>query len=147
MLPAFTPSGNLPAGIHLADWAEVVTRFGWTPHRLRLIGGLLRALQNLRTAGCSIAYLDGSFVSSRERPSDFDACWEVGGVNLALVDPVLKTFANGRALQKVKYLGELFPSHVRADRSGSTFLSFFQVDKSTGDSKGIVALRLEGLPL
>jgi hypothetical protein len=146
MLPPFEPSGNLPPGVHWALWAEISERFGWTKHRRRLLGGLLRALQNLRSAGCRAAYLDGSFVSAKEIPGDFDACWDVRGVDLQKVDPVLKTFANRRALQKIKYLGELFPSHAHADEVGNTFLSFFQIDKSTGDAKGIVAILLEGLP-
>jgi hypothetical protein len=146
MLPAFDSSGNLPEGIHWAEWPQIEERFGGTPHRRRLLGGLLRALRNLRDAGCQVAYLDGSFVTSCERPRDFDGCWEVQGVQVQRIDPVLRTFAHGRAFQKAKYLGELFPSHARADEAGRTFLSFFQTDKATGDGKGIVALRLEGLP-
>jgi hypothetical protein len=146
MLPPFDALGNLPAGVHLAEWTEVNDRYGSTPHRLRLLGGLLRALQNLREAGCALAYLDGSFVSSTPHPNDFDACWETAGVDLGKVDPVLKTFAHGRALQKAKYFGELFPARVRADLNGSVFLDFFQIDKSTGNAKGIVAMHLQRLP-
>jgi hypothetical protein len=145
MLPPFDALGNLPAGVHWAEWQELEERFGGTSHRRRLLKGLLRALQNLRDAGCRIAYLDGSFISSCERPRDYDGCWEVHGVQVERIDPVLTTFANGRVLQKAKYLGELFPSHAHADAGGRTFLAFFQTDKNTGDAKGIVALRLEGL--
>lgn len=146
MLPPFDSSGNLPPGIHWAEWSEVKDRFGSTPHRRRLLVGLLGALKNLRDAGCTAAYLDGSFITARERPGDFDGCWDVQGVDIKRLDPVLKTFSNGRVLQKAKYRGELFPSGSRADVSGRTFLNFFQTDKSTGDAKGIVALKLEGLP-
>jgi hypothetical protein len=146
VVPPFDARGLLPEGLHWAEWEEVVSRFGGTPHRQRLLGGLRRALQNLRDAGCRHAYLDGSFVTAAEHPRDFDGCWEVQGVALERVDPVLKVFTNGRALQKLKYFGELFPSHVRADRAGRPFLEFFQTDRATGGAKGIVALRLEGLP-
>jgi len=145
VLPRFDSSGNLPPGIHWAEWPEIEERFATTPHRQRLLRGCWRALQNLRDAGCSVIYLDGSIVTSRLRPQDFDGCWEVGGVQLDRVDPVLRTFSDGRALQKAKYFGELFPSGARADEVGRPFLAFFQIDKSTGDAKGIVALRLEGL--
>lgn len=121
-------------------------RFGTTPHRRRLLAGLLRALQNLRAAGCSLAYLDGSFVTNAAVPGDFDACWDGTGVDLTKLDRVLLTFDPGRLAQKTKYLGELFPSRASADLAARTFLEFFQVDKQTGDAKGIVALSLEGLP-
>jgi hypothetical protein len=146
MVPPFNDSGNLPEGVHWVEWPQIEDRFGGTPHRRRLISGLERALKNLRDAGCRVVYLDGSFVTSCERPGDFDGCWEVDGVQIDRVDPVLRTFAHGRALQKAKYFGELFPARARADEAGRTFLSFFQTDKTTGDPKGIVALRLEGLP-
>jgi hypothetical protein len=108
--------------------------------------GLLLALQNLRDAGCSLAYLDGSFVTSKEHPTDFDGCWAAEGVRIEEIDPILRTFSDHRVLQKAKYLGELFPLSARADGIGRTFFTFFQTDKATGEAKGIVALRLEGLP-
>lgn len=146
MVPAFDQTGNLPPGIHWATWAEVVDRFGNTQHRQRLLGGLRRALLNLHDAGCLRAYLDGSFVSDRDPPGDFDGCWELAGVDLAKVDRVLKTFANSRALQKAKYFGELFPAGGIADPAGKTFLDFFQADKSSGLPKGIVGILLNGVP-
>ena len=32
------------------------------------------AMVNLRDAGCKTVYVDGSFVTDKERPGDFDAC-------------------------------------------------------------------------
>lgn len=145
-LPAFDLVGNLPPGIHWATWDEIATAFGQTAHRQRLLGGLRRALVNLHQAGCQRAYLDGSFVTTKEPPGDFDGCWDLAGVNLARVDVVLKTFANSRAAQKAKYFGELFPATFKATPGGTTFLSFFQVDKSNGLPKGIVGLLLSGVP-
>ena len=34
-------------------------------------------LTNLSSAGCRLVYLDGSFVTRKERPGDIDACWDV----------------------------------------------------------------------
>ena len=39
---------------------------------------------------------------------------------------------------------ELFPSTWSADRAGNSFVQFFQIDKATGDQKGIVAIDLQG---
>lgn len=147
MIPPFDPStGLLPAGIHEATWEECAARFGWTPHRLVLLAGLKAALDALRAAGCRTAYVDGSFVTAKETPGDFDGCWEVEGVDLARLDPVLKTFANRREAQKRKYGGELFPADAPAAPDGTNFLRFFQRDKSGRASKGIVAIALGGLP-
>jgi hypothetical protein len=147
MIPPFDPlTGLLPAGVHEATWEEFVARFGWTPHRLALLAGLKAALDALRAAGCRRTYVNGSFVTAKETPGDFDGCWEVDGVDLARLDPVLKTFANLRAAQKRKYGGELFPADAPADLDGTNFLHFFQRDKRGRAPKGIVALDLRGLP-
>lgn len=146
MLPAFDLAGNLPSGVHEATWAEVVTRYGSTPHRLALLAGLKAALDALRLAGCRRAYVDGSFVTAKEAPADFDGCWEVDGVDLERLDPVLLTFADHRAAQKRKFGGEIFPSDWPADAQGTNFLRFFQRDRATGEAKGIITIDLEGLP-
>lgn len=145
MIPEFEAGGNLPPGVHWATWEEFCNRFGTTPWRLKLIAGLRAALESLRGAGCSTTYVDGSFVSSKAVPGDFDACWEVAGVDPTKLDSVLLTFAGGRAAQKAKYGGELFPADARAGSGGTTFLDFFQTDKDSGTRKGIVALDLGGL--
>ncbi len=109
------------------------------------MSGLKAALVSLKDAGCQTAYLDGSFVTSKELPGDFDGCWDLQGVDPGRLDPILLTFDRGRATQKAKYLGELFPSECVENASGKTFLEFFAVDKDTGNPKGIVAIDLRGL--
>lgn len=145
-IPPFREGGNLPQGIHEAAWEEIIARFGGTVWRRNLLAGLQEALENLRDAGCRRAYIDGSFVTAREVPGDFDACWETPGVDPALLDPVLLEFANARAAQKERFRGELFPAEAVADPDGTRFLDYFQRDKLTGEPKGIVALDLEDLP-
>lgn len=145
MLPEFEPDGNLPPGIHWATWDELCDRFGTTLWRRQLLAGLQAALENLRRAGCLTAYVDGSFVSSKTEPGDFDACWEEAGVDPDKLDPVLLKFDDGRAAQKAKYGGEVFPASALAGRGDGAFLDFFQTDKDSGARKGIVALDLGGL--
>ena len=139
-------TGNLPAGIHVATWEEVEAAFGSSARRQRLLAGLLRAMQALRAAGCTRAYIDGSFATAKDAPGDFDACWEAQGVDPNSLDPVLLDFSNRRAAQKAKYGGELFIANQAAVPAGTAFLDFFQRDKSTGDAKGIVAIDLGNLP-
>lgn len=145
MIPPFDSSGLLPAGVHHADWAEVAERFGTNEHRRWLLAGLLRALEVLRLAGCTLVYLDGSFVSAKELPGDYDLCWGTAGVDPASLDPVLLIFNDGRRAMKAKYLGDLFPAEVPEGLSGRRFVDFFQIDKDTGGPKGIVLIDLRRL--
>jgi hypothetical protein len=142
-IPELEPAtGNLPVGVHDASWQELVAAFGSNDSRQRLLDGLRRALLALKAAGCQSAYVDGSFVTAKETPGDFDGCWEVAGVNPSLLDPVLLDFSARRAAQKAKYGGELFLANSPADPTGTVFLDFFQTDKVTGRPKGIVAIDL-----
>ena len=148
MIPDLAADGNLPPGIHPVTWGELVGRCGFNPHRTFLLSGLKRAAEVLKLSGCKTLYINGSFVTAKEVPSDFDGCWERTGMNLMLLfaaDPVLLTFANRRAAQKAKYFGELFPANQVEGGTGLTFLNFFQKDKDTGNPKGILALDLESL--
>lgn len=83
-------------------------------------------------------------MTKKEIPADFDGCWDLNGVNIILLDPVLLNFNSGRLAQKAKYGGELFPAQFRENGSGKTFLEFFASDKETGGEKGIVTLDLQG---
>ncbi len=110
-----------------------------------LLSGLRAALENLKSAGCTRAYIDGSFVTDKEYPNDYDACWEEAEVNPYALDPVLLDFSDARAAQKAKYLGELFPAGAIADSHRRTYLDFFQIDRDTENPKGIVSIYLEEL--
>jgi len=145
MIPAFDQAGNLPAGIHEATWDELTARFGTTEHRRELLAGIKRALESLRQAGCRRAYVDGSFVTTKDEPADFDGCWEVSGVDPASLDPVLLDFSDARRAQKAEFSGELFPAEAGADPAGTRFLDYFQHDKDTGAPKGIVAIDVKNL--
>ena len=148
MLPAFTDDGLLPAGIHWAEWSEIEARFGCNSHRRALLSGLAYAARCLRLAGCPAIFVDGSFVTNKRHPGDFDVCWLTDGVDLAALrkmEPAFFSFKNLRAMQKAKFGGELFPSANAAEATSPfrTFLEFFQIDKVTGLRKGIVGYRTQ----
>ena len=110
-----------------------------------LLEGLKSALENLKNAGCHAAYIDGSFITAKLYPRDFDACWYEDGVDPTALDPILLRFEVGMVAQKEKYLGELYPARSIADSDGRTFLEFFQIESDTETPKGIVAIDLEKL--
>lgn len=123
----------------------MLARFGYTPWRRHLLDGMLDALRALKAAGCARAYIDGSFVTSKEQPGDFDACWDAEGDDFDRIDERLLTFDRGRATQKAAFGGELFIADARADPQGTLFRDFFQTDRD-GRRKGIVVIDLEDLP-
>jgi len=132
----------LPPGIHWATWAEVTERFGTNDHRKQLLNGLEKAMKLLRMAGCKAVFLDGSFVTTKEWPNDYDCCWDSSGVNTKVIDRSFFDFEAGRLRQRMKFGGDFFPSGFK-DENGRTFVELFQVDKETGGAKGIVGIRLE----
>ena len=98
----------------------------------------------LANAGCNHVYLDGSFVTAKPHPGDYDGCWDHVGVDLAKLDPVLLDFTNKRAAQKAKYLGEMFIAGMPSG-PGGPFVDFFQIEKFSGRPKGILRISLAPL--
>jgi hypothetical protein len=82
MIPKFLRNGNLPQGIHETTWKQFCKCFGHTEHRRSLIKGLASALKDLSDAGCKMVYINGSFVTAKEVPGDYDLCWSIDGVTL-----------------------------------------------------------------
>ena len=108
MIPELIDIGGpwkvLPPGIHDATLHDVERTFATDSHRRSLFDGFRRAAEALRHAGCSTVYLDGSFVTEKPTPVDFDACWDDSGINVNRLDRVLLDFTNKRQAQKEKYL-------------------------------------------
>lgn len=142
MVPPFdSQSGALPPGEHLADWDQVSERFGWNLRRRRLLDGLAEGLAVLASAGCSRVWLNGSFVTTKEEPADFDCVWDPTGVDLDVIceaGPELLDLGAGRSAQKQRFGGEFLPNVTEA-ATGKQFASFFQTDRD-GSQKGIVVL-------
>ncbi len=144
MIPEWLANGDLPPGVHFATWREIEDRMSFSPRRRRLVAGFRMACNELRNAGCRLVYLDGSFVTRKVRPGDFDACWDVQNVDDDKLDPVFWDFSRGRAAQKRRFLGEFFPAQLPEGATARAFVDFFQVNKLSGDAKGILAIRLRG---
>ena len=146
-MPPFEPStGYLPLGVHPWEWTEFVGAFIWNARRRLLLGGLRRALDNLRRGGCRQVIIDGSFVTSKDQPGDYDAAFDPVGVNGNLIDPILLRHDDGRKAMKAKYFGDVFPwGAIACAKTGMIYHDFFQQDRS-GQPKGVVLLNLKRLP-
>lgn len=146
MLPAFDENGLLPKGIHLCKWEEFTLRFGYNYRRKLLISGLNKAVEILKLYGEPLIYIDGSFVTSKEYPGDFDSCWTYKDLRndilerLVKENPIFIDLEPPRKKQKDVFGGEFMPAFLIEGNSGMSFLDFFQIDKETGLPKGIILL-------
>ena len=148
MIPKLVDIGSpwkvLPPGVHDATLQKIEDVFATNNHRIHLFNGFKRAVKALCKAGCKTIYLDGSFITEKPLPGDYDACWCSSGVNLQKLDPVFLDFSNKRAAQKQKYYGEFFPMDLETS-PGTFFLDFFQTDRFTGKAKGIIRLKFNNM--
>lgn len=133
-----TPWPVLPPGVHWATLGEIEQTFATNERRRWLFDGFVMVAVELSSAGCKKLYLDGSFVTGKPHPKDFDACWDPSGVRAGDLDAVLLDTANRRA-QKAKYRGDVVPFN---HPEGGTFFELFQTDEESGRAKGIVGLDL-----
>lgn len=139
-----SPWPVLPPGVHLATLNEVESAFATNPKRRKLFIGFVDASNQLRLAGCTMIYLDGSFVTGKPNPGDFDGCWDPTGINVSQLNPLFLEFDKGRKSQKAEFGGEFFPV---TKGKGQSFVDFFQQDRFTGMQKGIISVLLQSDPL
>lgn len=138
-IPEWTPTGDLPPGIHVASWQEVETRLAWNPQRKRLLKGFRRACVLLHKAGCLRVLLGGSFITSKDLPSDFDAAWDEYGVNAERLNPVFWDIR--RLVQRQRFGGEFMPARALESTALIPVIDFLQRTRD-GRRKGIVGIRL-----
>ena len=93
-----------------------------------------------------MVFLDGSFVTDKPEPGDFDLCWVIDGVDEQKVDPIVRNTRQFRQQQKDKYGGEFYPAWTRTIDDKGSFFNFFQTDKFTGQKKGIVSINIQADP-
>jgi len=143
MIPEFDENGNLPPGVHFCDWQEFVERFGKNDTRRRMIAGLQLAMTQLTAAGCRTIYINGSFVTIKPNPQDFDACYDNETVDIDYLRINAPRLLNhyDRAGQKAKYRGEIFPSQQAIGNYGINSFELFQRDRQQ-NVKGIIAIDL-----
>ena len=138
VLLTYNENGTLPPGEHTMSWEDVVSEFGTNEHRRKLLAGLRRALMDFAKAGCSSVLLNGSFITKKELPGDYDAVWIEDGVDDKLLDPVLLDYEDGCKKMKEKYLGEFYPFGM-VTKTGMFHGDFFQMNRD-GTKKGIVKI-------
>lgn len=144
MLPLFAKTGDLPAGIHPADWNEFEERFGKSSEQRTRAFAKLRHLQELaeRTGRLVRFLVFGSFVSTVAEPRDVDVVL-VMTADFKLEDAPRES----RTLFSHPYAEARFGASVfwvregmLSDESMREFLETWQT-KRDGTKRGIVEIR------
>lgn len=139
MIPRFKKEGYLPQGIYKATLDEIRQRFGISSERRKeLFECIISVAELLRKHKNNIErfLLDGSFVTTKESPEDFDCI---------LVIKEAFDFKSPEA-SKLKFSKELFNGHIvfimeKDIKELNQFIGFFGHDRD-GIPKGLVEVIL-----
>lgn len=135
--------GKLPPGEHPVAWSDLIAAFGQGSVKRKLATeGLRRFGLMLRAAGGKWLFVDGSFATGRERPSDWDGCFVSTGIDWKVVDSRLVDIKSNRDSLKADFRCDIFAAETIDGRTGKPFRDFFQQER-TGKPKGILVLDLE----
>ena len=141
IIPEFDTNGNLPPGLHRTTLENIKSKLTWSIKRKKLFDGLEEAVKNLRSAGVSQIYLDGSFITTEDEPNDIDGCWVPNSrVNADVLDAVFLDMTNSKAKMKDKYGVDFGIAGVSKGRVSTQPLEeCFQLSRD-GNPKGVLLL-------
>ncbi len=139
MIPAFDSCGNLPAGIHDATMGEIETRFAINEKRKELFNALKAVISILDECNCPEVYLDGSFITKKAEPGDYDLCYEPEGI---IATDRFRQFLKDHRSNREKYLGDIFV-HLPEPPYHINLIKYWQTDTRQDDQiKGILRIDL-----
>lgn len=141
MIPKLTREGLLPPGVHDATIGEVRKRFGMSnPTRARLMKGLECVVALAEKVGARVLYLDGSFVTAKKEPRDWDAV-VVAPVETNCASPEVLTLVDRPGIKK-EFGGDLFLIMEDDGELLEHYLGGVFVRDRLGRAKGLVLVRL-----
>src|SRR5580704_159586 len=112
MVPDFNAQGILPEGIYECSIAEFEKTFtNRYDRRILYEKGIIPLMADLKSIRCKTLFIDGSYVTNKMIPNDFDACWDNRGIDLAMVKAKFP-FLWSAASSKRKYGGDVFPAYI-----------------------------------
>jgi hypothetical protein len=139
-IPEFDTNGNLPPGVYAVSMTNIETRYAYNTKRKQLFNGLKKALENLKVAGVKKVWVNGSFITNKEKPNDIDGCWEYSqSMDVDKLDPVFLDMYPPREAMKKKYGVDFLISGAHLSDGGKTVEMFFQEDRD-GNEKGILVV-------
>jgi len=144
VLPKLTDAGELPPGVHIADWQEFESRFGgFSPRRLWLLGRLRILVELAATSGeLRRVFIWGSFVTGKPAPRDLDVLLIMSeGFEVdRLAAPAQAVFDSARA--RLSFESDVFWARASiGDEVLDVWLHTYQTSR-TFQKRGIVELVL-----
>jgi hypothetical protein len=143
-IPEFLEDGWLPAGHHAATWEEIIASFGGASgsRRARLTASLLElrdALLEFHITGSLL--LDGSYVSAKAEPGDFDVLL-IGPADIQVrkdTEPGLARLLDAEVAEKERGYSLFF---IPQDSPAREMLQTFWDISKEGVLKGVVEVTL-----
>jgi hypothetical protein len=146
VIPDFLENGYLPEGIYEVTLQEVIEKFCFSKKRKKLIEGLKNLINTCLQCQVNILYIDGSFVSQKLQPQDYDACYDTDHPDREVVfaKALESILESDSEMQKRYFGGEIYYAHLKQCFGDfSTVLERFQICKEDGKTKkGIVKIKL-----
>lgn len=148
MLPPFRADGWLPEGHHRASWEEIDAVFGGEAgsQRAQVFSRLRQWREAARAAGLGgLLILDGSFISQKADPGDFDAIFvydEPAAARLAQSADARDLISYSRC--KERFAADIFTYSATSVRDFPAFCRTdgFDRDQRTQEPKGVVEVPL-----
>lgn len=135
-------TGNLPPGVHDAPLDEIRDRFATNRRRREIFQGLEYVLTELAARGCRVAWIDGSFVTSKLRPRDVDVVFKppiTYGPHWGILYHTQRDDLRNRHL--VDLLTSDFSGEITPGLPNTSVIRYFQEDRD-GRAKGIIRIKL-----
>lgn len=147
-LPDFRPDGWLPEGHHSTSWDEIIARFDGAPdsRRAAVLSGLLQWRDAVRAKGMGgWLILDGSFISNKAAPGDFDCIFVYDEASLTvLAEDAEASDLLRHTTIKDRFNGDVFVYSYTSVRDSPAFCRTdgFDQEKITRKPKGVVEVVL-----
>ena len=144
VLPELTADGELPPGVHVADWQEFQSLFCGSSPRRAWLSGRFRTLLELAAIGGELrrVFVWGSFVTSKPAPRDIDILLIMDEDFEAARMPASAQAVFDSVRAKLLFESDVFWARVSiGDEMLDLWLDTYQVSRSFR-KRGIVEVKL-----
>lgn len=130
-IPALTADGYLPAGEHLCNLAEVQAVFANNEHRQNLVDNFHRFLDWMHQTHDLVFpyYVDGSFTTAKQLPSDIDFVIDLTGAPTDKVRRALDLWSMGRATIKENFKVDFWPYFPGANNDLRAYFQYVRIEE------------------
>jgi hypothetical protein len=125
--------------------SEFKQLFGYNEEREEKINNLFQISDKLKTIGCEIMLVFGSFVTSIEHPNDIDVCFDISNVDEKVLEKNYTILDRYERDRYKKYLQVHLP-FFKISSDDKELKHFMKTDRN-GNKRGIIEVSLTDLPV